>query len=314
MCEILARIGNIVNISFDVGVVDRKIKRFLFISLIVINVPSAFCEIEQKNFQGSADQSTPISSYIKSIFSLNPLHETLYYIGGLAITGTAYIKAKVFTDSFSIDNDTQDSSDTPFFDRWLLFDYSEDIDKLSDYTQYLSIALPGVLLFTDMQETFLSILVLYGESMLYSFGVKYLFKAFISRKRPYVYREDTSSELLSDQDAINSFPSGHTTMAFTSAVFTSYVFCLSNPESKFKIPFWISTLSLAGLTGALRISSGSHFLSDVIAGAAIGSFFGFLIPYLHLNRSNDKTMRGTNNGLNITLLPEGFGISVNLSF
>ena len=41
------------------------------------------------------------------------------------------------------------------------------------------------------------------------------------------------------------------------------------------------SLTMALATGVQRILSGNHFITDVLAGAAIGSFTGFLVPFLH---------------------------------
>jgi hypothetical protein len=39
---------------------------------------------------------------------------------------------------------------------------------------------------------------------------------------------------------------------------------------------------LAGATSNLRVRAGKHFYSDVLAGAAIGTGVGVLVPALHL--------------------------------
>jgi len=55
---------------------------------------------------------------------------------------------------------------------------------------------------------------------------------------------------------------------------------------------------------ALRLSSGNHFFTDVLAGAAIGCSVGFLVPYLHtFNTKND---------LNISLLMNGVSVSLKM--
>ncbi|MDR0382654.1 MAG: phosphatase PAP2 family protein, partial [Spirochaetaceae bacterium] len=39
--------------------------------------------------------------------------------------------------------------------------------------------------------------------------------------------------------------------------------------------------TLATGIASMRIISGSHFLTDVLTGTAIGSFYGWIIPFLH---------------------------------
>jgi len=50
------------------------------------------------------------------------------------------------------------------------------------------------------------------------------------------------------------------------------------------------------------VFSGNHFLSDVLAGAAIGSVYGYLIPWLHLRKDSDRVaLTPMPNGLVVTL-------------
>ncbi|MEY8847616.1 phosphatase PAP2 family protein [Psychroserpens sp. XS_ASV72] len=62
----------------------------------------------------------------------------------------------------------------------------------------------------------------------------------------------------------NSFPSGHTSKAFTSATILYEEFKDTNP--------WLaySGYAFASTTGFLRVAKNSHYLSDVLAGAGLG--------------------------------------------
>ncbi len=75
-----------------------------------------------------------------------------------------------------------------------------------------------------------------------------------------------------------SFYSGHTTLAFALAVSSGTVATMRG----YSLAPWIwgAGLTIAATTGYLSIASDRHYLTDVIAGAAIGSAFGFGIPYL----------------------------------
>ena len=43
------------------------------------------------------------------------------------------------------------------------------------------------------------------------------------------------------------------------------------------------------MTAYLRVRAGKHFLTDVIAGYAVGATIGILVPHLHRNQSlNDN--------------------------
>ena len=68
-----------------------------------------------------------------------------------------------------------------------------------------------------------------------------------------------------------SLPSGHATSAFALALF-----CLYDPKCK----HWILTMGLFTLAfsaAVSRIYLGHHYLIDVIAGAAVGTFLSFII-------------------------------------
>ena len=80
-------------------------------------------------------------------------------------------------------------------------------------------------------------------------------KHIIGRKRPL---DDVSNP---------AFPSGHTASAFAGATL------LGNRYPKLRIPLYIG----AGLVGFTRIYLGRHYLSDVIAGAAVGTITGALV-------------------------------------
>ena len=81
-------------------------------------------------------------------------------------------------------------------------------------------------------------------------------KEIIGRKRP-----------LDDVVGNPAFPSGHTAYAFAGAML------LSSRYPKLRIPLYIG----AGLVGITRIYLGRHYLSDVIAGAAVGTITGALV-------------------------------------
>ena len=70
-------------------------------------------------------------------------------------------------------------------------------------------------------------------------------------------------------------------MAFASAGFVSYVFSRYYPDSKWKAPIIAASYSLAATTAVLRIMSGNHFMTDVLAGALLGTLWGIGIPMLH---------------------------------
>ena len=64
-----------------------------------------------------------------------------------------------------------------------------------------------------------------------------------------------------------SFPSGHTLSAFAAGSVLALCF----------LPFAPAVLVVAASVGAPRVVLGLHFLSDVLAGAALGSLIGVVV-------------------------------------
>ncbi|HSQ42205.1 MAG TPA: phosphatase PAP2 family protein [Fibrobacteraceae bacterium] len=83
-------------------------------------------------------------------------------------------------------------------------------------------------------------------------------------------------------DASGSFYSGHSSAAFTIAVFSGTWFQHTYPHSRWIPWVWTGTLTLATLTAALRVAAGKHYPTDVVTGALIGSFIGWIVPRGHL--------------------------------
>ena len=76
-----------------------------------------------------------------------------------------------------------------------------------------------------------------------------------------------------DQSDDLSFPSGHTSVAFTNAALLYYEYKDSN--------LWYagSGFLFATATGILRIANNRHYTSDVLAGAGIGLASGLIVSY-----------------------------------
>ena len=188
-------------------------------------------------------------------------------------------------------------------DRYMMADYSAEIDWISDVTKDISVSLPILLIGTSFwqycvikekrsgmpspEEALLErigeIVVMYYESLMLALGIKDSLKGLITRFRPYAYGSVWDVEKISaTSDSTCSFPSGHTTAAFTGAVFLSTMFSDYYPNSPVRFPVWLTSILLATATGALRVASGNHFFTDVVGGAVIGTLSVLSVRYLHL--------------------------------
>ena len=90
-----------------------------------------------------------------------------------------------------------------------------------------------------------------------------IFKSLLGRPRPYLHAVDQFT-WFAKNSGYQSFPSGHTTHCFGVAV---AVLMLA--------PRWgLGFLAAAGLVAWSRMYLGSHYPSDVLAGAALGTLIG----------------------------------------
>ncbi|OGU18031.1 MAG: hypothetical protein A2X61_09425 [Ignavibacteria bacterium GWB2_35_12] len=183
------------------------------------------------------------------------------------------------------------------FDRFASENYSENISKLSDYALGTAIVSPLLFVLSEkMREDWFPIGVMYSETIMFSGFLSYLAKSTAQRIRPYAYNDEVPTIRKLNADVKKSFFSGHTSVAFSSAVFLSVVYEDYFPDSDYIPYIWCASLLLASGIGIMRIESGNHFPTDVIVGALVGSASGYLIPYSH-KMANKEDGIGFNFGI-----------------
>jgi membrane-associated phospholipid phosphatase len=166
-----------------------------------------------------------------------------------------------------------------WFDEAWVRPYDKGLDRAADFTRAAGLAALPFLL--DDAGGIPTIAVMYAESALLAEGARNVLKAAFLRPRPYLSFDDTPEDVAESDDRNLSFPSGHTSTAFMTASFATYVFSRGKTDSRGKWAFGIAAFSLAATTGALRVAAGMHHATDVLAGAAIGTFAGLSVPWLH---------------------------------
>lgn len=240
------------------------------------------------------------------VFKLNPVTDGILFGSGAALSGGDLILDNVLeVNRAEYKGGSFDKDDVNSFDRYFMHSYSSSKDKAADVLLYAAMATPLALVPAGKSE-WLTDAVMYAETLLIANGIKEITKLCVNRTRPYMYYDsDTWPEDDVDSgDYRNSFPSGHTTIAFASATFTSCTFSKYFPDSAWKYPVIAGSYALAAGTSALRIMSGNHFMTDVLVGAATGSAVGFLVPWLHTFNSRHD--------LNVSLLGNGVLLKIQI--
>ena len=196
------------------------------------------------------------------------------------------------------------------FDRFACNYYSKKLSNYSDNTKDAATVLLALTLLPDYKKinrekinALLSDVAMLLEAESLIIGMNKCAKGLSERPRPFAYNSNLPIEMRSQRFSFESFWSGHASLAFTTAVFTGYVYQNRHPDSKFIVPVWMLGLSCATATGILRVRSGNHFPTDVIVGSAAGSCIGWLIPRMHKEKNDAVSF---NTGVNGST---GFGIT-----
>ena len=254
------------------------------------------------------------------VFKLSPITDGILLGTGAVFSGSSYVCGFVIDSKKpAFDGNILDKSNVNELDQIFMQPYSKNLHIVGTTTLVGALCSPALLAFASSEE-WMTVGVMYLESLMFAYGMKEFAKFFVTRARPYMYFDGYPQDKVDDGDWCKSFPSGHTTMAFAGATFTSFVFSKYFPDSPWR---WVVTggsYALAVGTGILRLCSGNHFLTDVLTGATLGSICGFVIPWIHTfyaknNSSNNTTSDGLANNsgkikapqLEITPLSIGVG-------
>jgi membrane-associated phospholipid phosphatase len=170
--------------------------------------------------------------------------------------------------------------------------------QISDLTQYVPAASVYALNFAGIKGKH-SI-----KEMTAILGIAGLFTTVMANGIKYTVREQRP-----DRSADNSFPSGHTAIAFMGAEF------LRREYSDVSVWYGVAGYSIAVLTGALRMYKNKHWEGDVVFGAGLGIICTKAAFWLYpgIKKSFSKKNKP---GENFVLLPyydgqqKGFNFSI----
>lgn len=183
-----------------------------------------------------------------------------------------------------------DPSTVNGLDRWVTTQSSTIARRLSDLlVSSLALApltLSGVELATRdgvvepgarFGEEALVTLEVYGLTLLST----NLIKVAVKRPRPLTYNPAFPAETRFDGDARLSFPSGHSSMAFAAA--TTLALGLFDRHGGTAGAWTGAALGYgaAATVASLRMAGGKHFVTDVVAGAVLGTVVAVVVTRAH---------------------------------
>lgn len=233
--------------------------------------------------------------------------------GGLALLLVPVVPARWPRGTTGYDESLRDALRIPGYHQRRV---ARDI---SDLTLTMSLALPlladdiGALLYKKRSHEFAREMFLLDlETLIVTAGVTGMVSSIVSRERPYA---DTCGGELPKSDVecrdeyayrYRSFFSGHTSMSFAGAALSC------GHHARFEL--WgppldllscVGAMGLATATGALRVLSDQHYVTDVVVGAAVGSALGFALPPLLRYRTFRDDQAAT-----VRFAPTGLGGAV----
>lgn len=115
------------------------------------------------------------------------------------------------------------------------------------------------------------------EAVVYSQLAVQVVKFSVGRQRPYAHYRSPAYPLAGNDDNL-SFVSGHSALTF--AIATAAGTVAQRRHYALAPAIWATGLSLATTTAYLRIAADKHYLSDVLAGGALGAAAGVVLPRL----------------------------------
>lgn len=281
-------------------------KKILFSILFFLFISANFYSQEVQIFNKQENKSNSSQIIEESPFSLDLKRDCIISASALALNvlnlslkNFAHIKTNVEIQTIPYPKNNVNP-----FDATFMKPYSHKLDRGGDIFLVSTALTSCVTTLLSPKDSLLTHTIMLGETFLLANGLKDSLKLLVNRARPYMYFENPPIKDLEDGDWTSSWPSGHTTLAFTAASFASYTFWKNYPDNPWRITITAVSFSLASATGICRIASGNHFITDVLSGAVLGTFCGFIVPFLH-------TLNTKNGNIKAFASPTGFNVCVN---
>jgi membrane-associated phospholipid phosphatase len=195
-------------------------------------------------------------------------------VGGLAALARASLKDKLSRISCPCD-----PAGLNFIDRGTVSNNSSHAANVaSDVTVAVAIAAPVVLDLLDvgLSRAFGEDLMIFAETLAVDTTIQQVANFAVARPRPRTYANDPA--YLTSSEGYLSFYSGHVATVFAALSAASFTLRLRYGEQVWP---WVVTGALGSSVAVERVLAGSHFPTDVAAGAVAGVAIGIAVPWLH---------------------------------
>jgi membrane-associated phospholipid phosphatase len=210
-----------------------------------------------------------------SVYRLKLAVDVPIVVGG----GAAALARALLKDKLSRVSCPCDSAGLNFVDRGTVSNSSShSANVASDVTAVLAIAAPVVLDLVDvgLSQAFGEDLLIFAETLAVNTTVQQVVNFAVARPRPRTYASDPA--YLTSSEGYLSFYSGHVATVFAALSAASFTLRLRYGEQVWP---WVVTGAVGSSVAIERVLAGSHFPTDVAAGALAGVAFGILVPWLH---------------------------------
>lgn len=242
-----------------------------------------------------------------SPFAVNLKVEIPVLISGIALTWAADVFVRELAPPHC---DPCDPADVNGLDRGVIGNNSSGARIASDVLMYSIPALAVGSAFLSLPKSgwrgVVEDIVIIGEAAVLAGTVRQVVAMASGRPRPFMYVEGLRPEARSSPNAGSSFFSGHVSVPYAAATAAAYVYSTRHTSLTAKWLPWVLAALVPAPLPFLRVASGDHFWTDVLAGVAVGVTSGLLVPYLHDRSSERQGSSGVK--VSLTASPGGLGV------
>jgi membrane-associated phospholipid phosphatase len=174
-----------------------------------------------------------------------------------------------------------DPANVNVLDRFAAGNYDATWGTVGDIaTAGVLVVLPLTLVVDEGGGAGMNDLLVVAEAALWASAIQVPVSYAIQRPRPRLYGESAPLDARTGANGGRSFFSGHVANCVAVTIATARTF---QHRDRPALAWTTLAVGLAGsaFVGVARVAAGSHFPSDVLAGAAIGAGVGIAVPALH---------------------------------